>query len=71
VILFIEKTWWLLWIVLTFLVVRWFHLLSVTTKLEGPDTIDSEEETNYLVSWRLLRNAQPISLSGAKDAFTR
>jgi hypothetical protein len=71
VILFIEKTWWLWWMVLTFLVVRWFHLLSVTTKLEGPDAIDSEEQTNYLVSWRLLRNARPLSLSDTGDAFTR
>jgi hypothetical protein len=43
VILFIEKTWSLWWILAIILAVRWFHLLSAGAKMEGLDALASEE----------------------------
>jgi hypothetical protein len=70
VILFIEKTWFLWWMLSNVIAVRWFHILSVRAKLESPEAQDSatEEKSDYSV-WQLLRHAQPISLSEAKDAL--
>jgi hypothetical protein len=40
VILFVEKTWFLWWMLGIFLALRWFHLLSAAAKtMEGPDAL--------------------------------
>jgi hypothetical protein len=63
VIFFIEKTWFLWWMLAIVLALRWFHL-SVSAKLEGPDAAASEEREQeaYIVSWQILRKTQVISL---------
>jgi hypothetical protein len=66
VILFIEKTWFLWWMLAIFVAVRWFHLLS-SSRTEGLDARALEEEERaYIVSWRILNKAQAIPLSEAK-----
>jgi hypothetical protein len=71
VILFIEKTWLLWWMLAMVVAVRWFHLLSVgRPKMQDPNALAPEEEEEaYIVSWRILRNAQAVSLSGTKRAY--
>lgn len=65
-ILFIEKTWFLWWMLAIIIAVRWFQLLSVSVKLEGPDTPAWEKEKAYMLSWRILHKAQIISLFDAE-----
>ena len=61
-ILFIEKTWLLWWMLATILTLRWFHL-SIRTKMEAPDAASEEKEQEaYILSWRLLHKTQIISL---------
>ncbi len=69
-ILFVEKTWFLWWIVSIVFAVRWFHVVAMRSKMESPESQDSaiEEKSDYSV-WKLLRHAQSISLSEAKDAL--
>ena len=43
-ILFIEKTWFLWWMLAIIIAVRGFHVLSVRAKSGGPDALGSEEE---------------------------
>jgi len=67
VILFIEKTWFLWWMLAIFVAVRWFHQLSAGGRIEDPDGLASEEEERaYIVSWRILHKAQAISSSETK-----
>ncbi len=70
-ILFIEKTWWMWWMLANVVLLRWFHVLSLRGEMESPGAANAEEEqTEYIVAWQLLRNAQPVSLvgGGAKRA---
>jgi len=70
-ILFIEKTWFLWWMLAIVVAARWFHLLSAGARMEGPGARaaeEAEEEAAYLRSWRILRKTQVISLFGAKRA---
>ena len=62
-IFFIEKTWFLWWMLAVVLTLRWFHL-STRAKLEGPDALANEEKEQeaYILSWRILRKTQVISL---------
>jgi hypothetical protein len=74
VLLFIAKTWFLWWMLANVVVLRWFYVLSRRCRLEVPHPLIAaeaavEEETEYIVAWQLLRNAQPVSLSKFKDAF--
>lgn len=66
-ILLIEKTWFLWWIVATLLALRWFHL-SARTKMEAPDAVASEEKEQeaYILSWRIRHKTQVISLFETK-----
>lgn len=66
-ILFIEKTWFLWWMVAIIVVLRWFHL-SAGAKMEGTDAAASEEkeEEAYIRSWRILHKTQVISLFETK-----
>lgn len=62
-ILFIEKTWFLWWMLAIIIVLRWFHVVSANPKVEGLDALAPEEEEEaYIVSWRILRKTQVISL---------
>jgi hypothetical protein len=68
VILFIEKTWFLWWMLAIFIVVRWFHMLSAGARMEGFQAVALEEEEEaYIVSWRILHKAQAISLSETRS----
>ena len=62
---FLEKTWFLWWMLADVVVLCWFHALSTRNKnqVEGLDMLDSEEEEAYIVSWQLLRRARAISFS--------
>lgn len=40
---FIEKTWFLWWVVAVSIILRWFHLLSTTAE-NAPEAFASEEE---------------------------
>ena len=42
-VLLIEKTLFLWWMLAALAVVRWFHMLSAHAKVEDPDTLASEE----------------------------
>jgi hypothetical protein len=44
VIPFFQKTWFLWWILATFIILRWFHLSSVRTEEEAREVPDSSEE---------------------------
>ena len=44
VILFIEKTWFLWWMLAIIVAVRCFHLLSVRARVAGPDGLGPQEE---------------------------
>jgi hypothetical protein len=68
VILFIEKTWFLWWMLAIILALRWFHL-STRTKMEGPDALacEEKEEEAYILSWRILHKTQVISLFETKS----
>jgi hypothetical protein len=69
VILFIEKTWFLWWMLAIFLALRWFHVLSAAAKkMEGPYALALEEEQAYIVSRRILRKAHAISIFQTKRA---
>jgi hypothetical protein len=67
VIPFIEKTWFLWWMLAVVVILRWFYVLSAPAKVNAIDTLASEEERAYILSWRLLRKAQAISLSFIGD----
>jgi hypothetical protein len=74
VLLFIAKTWFLWWTLASLIALRWFYVLSRHCRLEVPNPVRAveaavEEETEYIVAWQLLRNAQPVSWSRFKDAF--
>ena len=43
-ILFIEKTWFLWWMLAIIVAVRCFHLLSVRARVAGPDGLGPQEE---------------------------
>jgi membrane-anchored glycerophosphoryl diester phosphodiesterase (GDPDase) len=68
VILFIEKTWFLWWMLAIILALRWFHL-STRAKMEAPDAVTSEEKEQeaYILSWRILHKTQVISLFETKS----
>jgi hypothetical protein len=71
VVLFIEKTWFLWWMLAIFLALRWLHVVSAAAKkMEGPDALALElaleEEQDYIVSWRILHKAHPISIFQTK-----
>ena len=46
------------------IVLRWFHVgVSANPSVEGLDPIAPEEEVQaYIISWRILRKTQGISL---------
>jgi hypothetical protein len=71
VILFIEKTWYLWWILANLVALRWFHALALRGKLEAPGALRSEEEeeTEFIENWQLIHNARPVSLAESKRAF--
>jgi hypothetical protein len=70
VILFIAKTWFLWWMLAIVVAVRWFHLLSAK-RMESADQSVSEaqEEEAYIVSWRILHDAQVVSLPKTENAY--
>jgi len=69
VILFIEKTWFLWWMLAIIIVLRWFHVASANPKVEGLDALAPEEEEEAdIVSWRILRKTQVISLFQSERA---
>jgi hypothetical protein len=70
VILFIEKTWFLWWMLAIVVAMRWFHLLSAK-KMQSADLSASEaqEQEAYMVSWRILHDAQVVSLPKTENAF--
>jgi hypothetical protein len=70
VILFVEKTWFLWWMLGIVFVVRWFHLVAVTARMARPGALalDKEEEEAYIRTWRVLRKAQVISSFDAERA---
>lgn len=50
-ILFIQKTWFMWWMLMTVFILRWFHLLSYRTNesaLELPD-LDEEETPHHQI----------------------
>ena len=59
-ILFMEKTWFFWWMFSTFIVVRWFHVLSVRGKIENSDALTKEEEE--WISDRFRQKSQIIAL---------
>jgi hypothetical protein len=61
---FIAKTWFLWWMLAILIALRWFHLVaSARSTVEGLDAIPPEEEEQaYILSWRILRKTQFISL---------
>jgi hypothetical protein len=68
-ILFIE-TWFLWWMLAIVVVLRWFHLLSAGTQMEGLDALAPEEEEEaYILAWRILHKTQVISLFKTKRAI--
>ena len=72
---FIKTTWPIWWLLGNVFVVRAFHLLSMATKLETPESLareqeqERQEESAYVLSWNLLRQAQPVSLSETERAY--
>ncbi len=70
IFLFIAKTWYLWWMVAILIVLRWFHLVAAARPtVEGLDAIAPEEEEQaYILSWRVLRKTQGISLFKAERA---
>ena len=68
-ILFLENSWYLWWVLAMVLAVRWFHALSSRNQLEAIDVRASEEEQAYIVSWQILHKAQAISLLKKERAF--
>ena len=50
---FIEKTWFLWWIVATFIILRWFHLFSSAAESNrDASALDEEQEKAILSSPR-------------------
>jgi hypothetical protein len=69
VILFLEKTWFVWWMLATVVGLRWFHLLSANVKLEGLEAQAAEkEEEAYVDTWQILRKGQVISLFNTEEA---
>jgi hypothetical protein len=64
IFVFIAKTWFLWWILAILIVLRWFHLVAAARPhVEGLDAMAPEEEEQaYILSWRILRKTQGISL---------
>lgn len=68
-ILFIEKTWFLWWMLAIVVGLRWFHLVSTSVKLEGLEAqAVEEEEEAYVDTWQILHKAQVISLFNTESA---
>jgi hypothetical protein len=68
VILFIEKTWFLWWMLAIVVALRWFHLVSSNVKLQGLEALPLEEEEAYVDTWQVLRKGQVISLFNTESA---
>jgi hypothetical protein len=67
-ILFIEKTWFLWWMLLMALGLRWFHVLSLGPKMKDRNAPNPEEEEQaYMTSWRILHKARAISLTDTRS----
>jgi hypothetical protein len=65
----IGKTWFLWWMLAIVLALRWMHLVSAAAqKMDAPDALALEEEQAYIVSWRILHKAHPISIFQTKRA---
>ena len=64
ILVFIAKTWYLWWMLAILIVLRWFHIVvSARPNVEGLDAMAPEEEEQaYILSWRVLRKTQSISL---------
>jgi hypothetical protein len=67
-ILFIEKTWFLWWMLTIAVALRWLHLQSMSVRMEGSDARDLEEEGAYILSWRIFHKEHVISLFGTERA---
>lgn len=63
VISFIDKTWLFWWMLAAFAILRWFHLLSVRSKMNS--NAPAEEEDHSVSDWWLQRS-QMISLPETK-----
>lgn len=63
VIPFMEKTWFLWWILASIFLLRWFHLISPTTGDRGFEARDSSEEQAPVPSG-------PISSGSASHLFS-
>lgn len=67
---FISKTWFLWWTLAILIAVRWFHLVSAK-KMQSADASasEAEEQQACMVSWRILHDAQVVSLPETESAF--
>jgi hypothetical protein len=54
VILFIQKTWFLWWILASVVILRWFHLFSSSTHETALEAVDSGEEEACTASNQIL-----------------
>lgn len=52
-IVFLQKTWFLWWILASILILRWFHLFSSSTHERALEAIDSAKEQSSSDSKRM------------------
>ena len=68
---FIEKTWFLWWMLAIVVAVRWFHALSMLGTMQDPDSLAlaTEEAEEAYVSTLFLQKAHFVSLTETQRAF--
>ncbi|HZW92403.1 MAG TPA: hypothetical protein VFF64_05470 [Candidatus Eremiobacteraceae bacterium] len=64
---FVEKTWFVWWIVAIVFTTRWFHVLARYSKVGDFDAFTSEEEAQ--IPGAHVRKMQAVSLTETKRTF--
>jgi hypothetical protein len=67
--IFVEKTWFLWWMLTVAVALRWLHLQSAGIRMEGSDARALEEEQAYILSWRIFHREHAISLFGTERGY--
>jgi hypothetical protein len=52
---FFEQTWLLWWVIAVIAILRWFHLLSKGTELDGEESLAKEEQSHIVPALPLQR----------------
>lgn len=69
---FIEKTWFLWWMLANAIVVRWFCVLATRARAVTAGAGSSDEaEARYVLSWQLLRDARRVSRRSRRALVAR